>query len=91
MVSLDIGAPSTTRGGRRWRPSALGCPVNLHGLVRGYLRDREVVVKYAGGVQERDFKGCIQGSIAGPTFWNLILDSTPRTRGTRRIRAGVRG
>ncbi|GBP53032.1 hypothetical protein EVAR_43317_1 [Eumeta japonica] len=28
---------------------ALGCPVNLHGLVRGYLRDREVVVKYAGG------------------------------------------
>ncbi|GBO99369.1 Putative 115 kDa protein in type-1 retrotransposable element R1DM [Eumeta japonica] len=40
---------------------ALGCPVNLHGLVRGYLRDREVVVKYAGGeCRKGTSKGCIQ-------------------------------
>ncbi|GBP96891.1 hypothetical protein EVAR_84144_1 [Eumeta japonica] len=40
------------------------CPVNLHGLVRGYLGpggSRQVRWR---GVQERDFKGCIQGSIA---------------------------
>ncbi|GBP90777.1 Putative 115 kDa protein in type-1 retrotransposable element R1DM [Eumeta japonica] len=58
MVSLDIEGAFDNA----WWPAletqlrALG-PVNLHGLVRGYLRDREVVVKYAGGVQERDFKG----------------------------------
>ncbi|GBP96396.1 Retrovirus-related Pol polyprotein from type-1 retrotransposable element R1 2 [Eumeta japonica] len=55
-------------------------PVNLYGMVKGYLRDREVIVRYAGGVQ-RNFQGCIQGSIAGPTFWNLILDSLLRELG----------
>ncbi|GBP28961.1 Putative 115 kDa protein in type-1 retrotransposable element R1DM [Eumeta japonica] len=95
MVSLDIEGAFDNA----WWPAletqlrALGCPVNLHGLVRGYLRDREVVVKYAGGeCRKGTSKGCIQGSIAGPTF--LEPDPgfpTPRTRGTRRIRAGVRG
>ncbi|GBP60537.1 Putative 115 kDa protein in type-1 retrotransposable element R1DM [Eumeta japonica] len=33
------------------------------------------------GVQKRTSKGCIQGSIAGPTFWNLILDSLLRELG----------
>ncbi|GBP96371.1 Retrovirus-related Pol polyprotein from type-1 retrotransposable element R1 [Eumeta japonica] len=50
MVSLDIEGAFDNA----WWPAletqlrALGCPVNLHGLVRGYFRDREVVVKYAG-------------------------------------------
>ncbi|GBP58884.1 Putative 115 kDa protein in type-1 retrotransposable element R1DM [Eumeta japonica] len=60
---------------------ALGCPVNLHGLVRGYLRDREVVVKYAGGVQERDFKGLYTGFYSRSNLWNLILDSLPENSG----------
>ncbi|GBP05733.1 Retrovirus-related Pol polyprotein from type-1 retrotransposable element R1 [Eumeta japonica] len=69
------------RGGRRWETQLRAwLPVNLHGLVRGYLRDREVVVKYAGG-RKGTSKGCIQGSIAGPTFWNLILDSLLRELG----------
>ncbi|GBP65867.1 Putative 115 kDa protein in type-1 retrotransposable element R1DM [Eumeta japonica] len=58
------------------------CPVNLYGMVMGYLRDREVVVRYAGGESRRmTSKGCIQGSIAGPTFWNLVLDSLLRELG----------
>ncbi|GBP96814.1 Putative 115 kDa protein in type-1 retrotransposable element R1DM [Eumeta japonica] len=84
MVSLDIEGAFDNA----WWPAletqlrALGCPVNLHGLVRGYLRDREVVVKYAGGeCRKGTSKGCIQGSIAGPTFWNLILDSLLRELG----------
>ncbi|GBP68189.1 hypothetical protein EVAR_23340_1 [Eumeta japonica] len=36
-------------------------PVNLYGMVMGYLRDREVVVRYAGGVQEDDFEGLYTG------------------------------
>ncbi|GBP98469.1 Putative 115 kDa protein in type-1 retrotransposable element R1DM [Eumeta japonica] len=84
MVSLDIEGAFDNA----WWPAletqlrALGCPVNLHGLVRGYLRDREVAVKYAGGeCRKGTSKGCIQGSIAGPTFWNLILDSLLRELG----------
>ncbi|GBP97782.1 Putative 115 kDa protein in type-1 retrotransposable element R1DM [Eumeta japonica] len=63
MVSLDIEGAFDNA----WWPAletqlrALGCPVNLHGLVRGYLRDREVVVKYAGGeCRKGTSKGCIQ-------------------------------
>ncbi|GBP71964.1 Putative 115 kDa protein in type-1 retrotransposable element R1DM [Eumeta japonica] len=84
MVSLDIEGAFDNA----WWPAletqlrALGCPVNLHDLVRGYLRDREVAVKYAGGeCRKGTSKGCIQGSIAGPTFWNLILDSLPENSG----------
>ncbi|GBP65876.1 Retrovirus-related Pol polyprotein from type-1 retrotransposable element R1 [Eumeta japonica] len=55
------------------------CPVNLRGMMMGYLRDREVVVRYAGEeFRKGTSKGCIQGSIAGPTFWNLVLDSLLR-------------
>ncbi|GBP72191.1 Putative 115 kDa protein in type-1 retrotransposable element R1DM [Eumeta japonica] len=48
-------------------------------MVMGYLRDREVVVRYAGGeFRKETSKGCIQGSIAGQTFRNLVLDSLLR-------------
>ncbi|GBP18798.1 Putative 115 kDa protein in type-1 retrotransposable element R1DM [Eumeta japonica] len=42
----------------------------------------EVVVRYTGGeFRKETSKGCIQGSIAGPTFWNLVLDSLLRELG----------
>ncbi|GBP28046.1 Putative 115 kDa protein in type-1 retrotransposable element R1DM [Eumeta japonica] len=45
------------------------------GMVMGYLRDRKVVVCYAGGECSRmTSKGCIQGSIAGLTFLSLVLN-----------------
>ncbi|GBP83991.1 Dihydroorotate dehydrogenase [Eumeta japonica] len=48
-------------------------------MVRRYPRDREMIVRYAGGEsRRRTLKGCIQGSIAGPTFWSLILDTLLR-------------
>ncbi|GBP00872.1 RNA-directed DNA polymerase from mobile element jockey [Eumeta japonica] len=84
MVSLDIEGAFDNA----WWPAlkaqllAYNCPVNLYGMVKGYLRDREVIVRYAGGESRRGTsKGCIQGSIAGPTFWNLILDSLPENSG----------
>ncbi|GBP96910.1 Retrovirus-related Pol polyprotein from type-1 retrotransposable element R1 [Eumeta japonica] len=52
-------------------------PVNLYGMVMGYLRDREVVDTPEES-RRMTSKGCIQGSIAGPTFWNLVLDSYSR-------------
>ncbi|GBP97791.1 Putative 115 kDa protein in type-1 retrotransposable element R1DM [Eumeta japonica] len=76
MVSLDIEGAFDNA----WWPALRNqllvhkCPVNLYGMVMGYLRDREVVVRYAGGESRRmTSKGCIQGSIAGPTF----LESRP--------------
>ncbi|GBO98333.1 hypothetical protein EVAR_84197_1 [Eumeta japonica] len=33
---------------------AYNCPVNLYGMVKGYLRDREVIVRYAGGESRRE-------------------------------------
>ncbi|GBP96472.1 hypothetical protein EVAR_48135_1 [Eumeta japonica] len=68
MVSLDIEGAFDNA----WWPALRNqllvhkCPVNLYGMVMGYLRDREVVVRYAGGESRRmTSKGCIQGSIAG--------------------------
>ncbi|GBP24847.1 Putative 115 kDa protein in type-1 retrotransposable element R1DM [Eumeta japonica] len=84
VVSLDIEGAFDNA----WWPAIRNqllvhkCPVNLYGMVMGYLRDREVVVRYAGGESRRMTpKGCIQGSIAGPTFWNLVLDSLLRELG----------
>ncbi|KAJ0178430.1 hypothetical protein K1T71_006253 [Dendrolimus kikuchii] len=44
-------------------------------MVNSYLQDRKILVNYARAVSERSTtKGCVQGSIGGPTFWNIILD-----------------
>jgi hypothetical protein len=51
------------------------CPRNLYQVVSSYRTDRSVAVNYAGASSKRKTnKGCVQGSIGGPTFWNLILD-----------------
>lgn len=52
------------------------CPQNLFALIGSYLKDRRIKVNYARASSEKGTtKGCVQGSIGGPTFWNLILDS----------------
>lgn len=41
-----------------------------------YLTDRNFEFEYTGvQVSRESSKSCVQGSILGPTFWNLILDS----------------
>ncbi|GBP86457.1 hypothetical protein EVAR_67497_1 [Eumeta japonica] len=56
--------------------------MSLYGMARGCLRDREVIVQYAGGkCRKGTSKGCIQGYIAGPNFWNLILEFLIREPG----------
>lgn len=76
-VSLDIKAAFDNA----WWPALLnqlrqkGCPANIMNLVRHYLQDREVELTYAGEkVFKSMTKGCVQGSVCGPTFWNIILD-----------------
>lgn len=77
MISLDIeGAFDNT-----WWPAikkqlaVKKCPPNLRHLTDNYFENRKVVVGYAGKTHAKaTSKGCVQGSIAGPTFWNLVLD-----------------
>ncbi|KAL0861194.1 hypothetical protein ABMA27_009674 [Loxostege sticticalis] len=77
VVSLDIeGAfDSAWWPAIRCRLAEAGCPPNLRRLVDNYLEDRSVRLRYAGTECRRGTtKGCVQGSIGGPTFWNLLLD-----------------
>ena len=51
------------------------CPRNLYQVIISYLDQRTVKITYAGVTLEKvTSRGCIQGSIAGPLFWNIILD-----------------
>ncbi|KAJ2937984.1 hypothetical protein O0L34_g14267 [Tuta absoluta] len=77
VVSLDIeGAfDSAWWPAIRCRLAETRCPKNLRRLVDSYLTDRSVRVRYAGEEYVKETtKGCVQGSIGGPTFWNLLLD-----------------
>ena len=67
-----------------WWPSILHrlkerqCPRNVYEVVADYLRNREVrLVGKHGEVQKQVTRGCPQGSIMGPTFWNLVFDDSP--------------
>ena len=78
MVSLDIeGAfDNAWWPALKYHLAIKKCPRNLFKLVNSYLRDRKIKVNYARKESQKDTtKGCVQGSIAGPTFWNVILDS----------------
>lgn len=77
MVSLDIEGAFDSA----WWPAIRcqlvqkKCPLNLRRMIDNYFESRKVVVHYAGKTCQRETdKGCVQGSIGGPTFWNLLLD-----------------
>ena len=77
VVSLDIEGAFDNA----WWPSvknrllSKGCPRNLYEMVLDYFKERKVLVRYAGAeCVKKTSRGCVQGSIAGPTFWNLIID-----------------
>ncbi|XP_063378586.1 uncharacterized protein LOC134665540 [Cydia fagiglandana] len=77
LISLDIeGAfDSAWWPAIRVRLAEENCPVGLRQMMDSYLKDRSVTVRYAGeqyGLETS--KGCVQGSIAGPILWNLLLD-----------------
>lgn len=77
IVSLDIeGAfDNAWWPALKYQLQTRRCPRNLYKVVNSYLSDRKVTVHYARASSERETnKGCVQGSIGGPTFWNLILD-----------------
>lgn len=82
-VSLDIQSAFN----RAWWPAILhrltniGCPANIFNLIKDYLKDRTVLLNYAGASASKDMqRGCVQGSACGPALWNLILDELLETK-----------
>ena len=78
MVSLDIKSAFDNA----WWPVILnelrqrGVKTNTYRLVRHYLTQRQVSLNYAGEkVSKNRINGCVQGSVCGPLFCNIILDN----------------
>ncbi|XP_054161224.1 uncharacterized protein LOC128959306 [Oppia nitens] len=48
---------------------------NTFQLINSYFSNRKVCMKYNDvTVKKTVTKGCVQGSVCGPTFWNVIID-----------------
>ena len=81
-VSLDIKAAFDNA----WWPAIFErlrrtqCPNNIFKLVQSYFIGRSVRINYSDAETTKVMtRGCIQGSVCGPTFWNLILDELLET------------
>ena len=81
-VSLDIKAAFDNA----WWPSvferlrATNCPRNVFNLIQNYFTGRSVSLTYGDATSTKTMtRGCVQGSVCGPTFWNLILDELLET------------
>lgn len=52
-----------------------GCDLSLYRLVVSFFKDRKVyIVENYNRIGKQIFKGCPQGLILGPDFWNISLD-----------------
>lgn len=51
------------------------CDGNIYRLIMSYLKERSVRIEEDYGlVEKKIFKGCPQGSVLGPDFWNICQD-----------------
>ena len=76
-ASLDIQAAFDNA----WWPvlfkrlKTMRCPRNLYVLIQNYMENRTVKFNYVDITLEKIMtRGCIQGSVLGPLFWNITLD-----------------
>ena len=57
---------------RLWK---INCPPNIYGLVEDFLRERTAHVTQGHSVaSKRVTKACPQGSVSGPTLWNIVIN-----------------
>ena len=76
LLTLDIAGAFDNA----WHPvildslQKLKCPPNIYNMVRNFLCDRTAhVVMGNASIYKSVAKGCPQGSVSGPTLWNIII------------------
>ncbi|CAK1549481.1 unnamed protein product [Leptosia nina] len=76
-VSLDIKAAFDNA----WWPAVFArlrhydCPSNIYYILLNYIQNRTVGIDFSDiSVTKTMRRGCVQGSVCGPTMWNLIMD-----------------
>ena len=77
LLALDIAGAFDNA----WHPGILArlwklkCPSNNYSIVRDFLRERAAQVTLSNSVSsKRVTKSCSQGSVSGPTLWNVIIN-----------------
>ena len=77
-----------------WIPSILnclrqrGCPDNILNVLKSYFTNRKVIAKDGyDSVELAVERGCPQGSILGPSCWNLVFDGLLKQLEERGIQA----
>ena len=62
-----------------WHPKILErlrqyrCPYNIYQLSKHFLSDRTASIQVANHLAKKSTtKGCLQGSVSGPSFWNIL-------------------
>ena len=76
-ISLDIQAAFD----HLWWPAVafqlkkMNCPANLYNLILSYFEDRTSQLSILNSTATiTNTRGCIQGSVCGPSLWNIVLD-----------------
>ena len=79
-----------------WWPALLGnvkklnVPKYIWEIIFSYLKDREVYYEASGEkVQRIPTRGCPQGSVCGPIFWDLVIDPCLQELDMHQDTAGV--
>jgi len=77
LLALDIAGAFDNA----WHPGILArlwklkCPPIIYSIVRDFLRERAAQVTLGNSVSsKRVTKWCPQGSVSGPTLWNIIIN-----------------
>jgi hypothetical protein len=76
LVTLDIADAFDNA----WHPGILAtiwdlkCPTNIYSIVKDFLQDRNAHIRIGeDACSKRVTRGCPQGSVSGPTLWNIII------------------